>query len=75
MAYAPQTAARHAQIQGLLLSPQKATLFLSHLLSNNPDAKTQPLENKGGGNSVSLELRKGCEIVLKDVKALTALAI
>lgn len=35
----------------------------------------QPLENKEGANSISLEISKGWEIVLKDVEALTILAI
>lgn len=35
----------------------------------------QPLENKEGANSASLEISKGCEIVLKYVEALVALAV
>lgn len=35
----------------------------------------EPLENKEGANSVSLEISKGCEILLKDVEVLAVLAI
>lgn len=35
----------------------------------------QPLENKGGANSASLGISKGCEIVFKYVEALIALAV
>lgn len=35
----------------------------------------QPLENKEGANSASLEISKGCEIFLKYVEALIALAV
>lgn len=35
----------------------------------------QPLENKEGANSASLEISKGCEIVLKYVEALMALVV
>lgn len=45
-----------AQLQDFILTYSPTTLI-------NPDAKMQPLENKEGANSVSLEISKGCEIV------------
>lgn len=56
------------------LSLCTATWFHAHL-SNNLDAKLQPLENKEAVNSASLEISKGCEIVSKYVEAFIALAV